>query len=125
MIASQMVGRALLLAFTTSSTSAFAPALARQIVLRPITSRLASSVSTDTPVVLPEFSSQEEYLNFLEGAASLPKGFATGSADGTFVSVEAPSMGELKIRGTIISLTEGPTDNWAAVFTTNKVSTLL
>lgn len=130
MIASQMVGRALLFAFSTTATTAFAPstALARMsgVQHRSITithtGRFVSSVSADTPVLLPDFSSQQEYLDYLQGASGLPKGFATGSADGSFVSVEAPSMGDLKIRGTIISLTEGPTDNWAAVFTTNKVS---
>lgn len=123
MIASHMVGRALLFAFSTASTTAFAPSqLARKDMLHWITttSRFVSSVSADTPVLLPDFASQQEYLDYLQGASGLPKGFATGSADGTFVSVEAPSMGDLKIRGTIISLTDGPTDNWGAVFTTNK-----
>jgi hypothetical protein len=57
----------------------------------------------------------------MESVAGLPKGFATGTADGTFISKEAPGMGNLKIRGTVIYLTEGPTTNWAAVFTSNKV----
>jgi hypothetical protein len=54
-------------------------------------------------------------------AGKLPSGFAVGTAKGTFVSVEAPSMGDLPIRATVIHLTEGPTDSWAAVFTSNKV----
>lgn len=77
---------------------------------------------TDTPTTLPEFSSREEYMKYMEPLSGLPKGFATGTANGKFISVEAPSMGPLPIRGTIIHLTEGPTDNWAAVFTKNKVS---
>jgi len=56
----------------------------------------------------------------METVSQLPKGFATGSADGTFVSVEAPSLGNLKIRATVIHMTEGPTDSWAACFTSNK-----
>ena len=125
----QMVGRALLLAFTTRSTSVhgFFPTPSHRGGIHLIATassccRFVSSVSADTPTLLPEFTSQEEYLEYLQGVSALPKGFATGSAEGKFVSVEAPSMGELTIRGTIIALTEGPTDNWAAVFTTNKVS---
>jgi hypothetical protein len=30
-------------------------------------------------------------------------------------------LGKLKIRATVIHLTEGPTENWAACFTSNKV----
>jgi hypothetical protein len=55
--------------------------------------------------------------------AALPRGFATGTADGTFVSVEAPGLGQLPIRGTVIHLTQGPTDSWAAVYTKNRVGT--
>lgn len=87
---------------------------------RPRTLRLFSTI-TDTPVVLPEFGTKQAYLDFLEGVSSLPKGFATGTAKGTFVSKEAPAMGNLPISGTVIHLTEGPTENWAAVFTKNKV----
>lgn len=75
----------------------------------------------DTPVVLPDFKNKEEYLQYMESVATLPIGFATGTADGTFISKEAPGLGNLKIRGTVIYLTEGPTDNWAAVYTSNKV----
>jgi len=74
----------------------------------------------DTPATFPEFSSKEDYINFLEGASGLPKGFATGTASGTFVSVEAPKLGKLPIKGTIIQLTNGPTNNWAAVYTSNR-----
>jgi hypothetical protein len=75
----------------------------------------------DTPEILPSFASQEEYLAYMEQVAALPKGFATGTAGGKFVSVEAPGLGPLPIRATVIVLTEGPTEHWAAVFTKNKV----
>ena len=81
-----------------------------------------SQYSKDTLSELPSFDSKAEYEEYLMGASGLPKGFATGSAIGSFVPEEAPSMGSLKIKGTIIHLTDGPTDNWAAVFTLNKVS---
>jgi hypothetical protein len=118
--------RFLFVAITTTRTLAFVPALGRKL---PVTVfdrsafhvRPASTVAGDTPATLPEFSSVDDYIEFLSTVSALPKGFATGSADGTFISVEAPALGQLKIRGTIITLTEGPTDNWAAVFTTNKV----
>mmetsp|Transcript_19221 Transcript_19221/g.29607 ORF Transcript_19221/g.29607 Transcript_19221/m.29607 type:complete len:514 (+) Transcript_19221:165-1706(+) len=74
----------------------------------------------DSDTILPEFASKDEYLTYLKSIATLPKGFATGTADGEFVSVEAPSIGSLPIRATVIHLTEGPTDNWAAVFTQNR-----
>ena len=80
---------------------------------------MASSV--DTPETLPEFSSVEEYLEYMNSVSKLPKGFATGTSDGSFISVEAPGLGNLKIRATVIQLTEGPTENWAACFTSNKV----
>lgn len=126
MIASNIVARALLFAITTTSSAAFAPSLAGKSVTRHISSSSsqlwsASFVSQDTPVQLPEFASKADYLEYLETVSALPKGFAAGSADGTFVSVEAPAMGKLPIRATIITLTEGATDSWAAVFTTNKV----
>lgn len=81
----------------------------------------ATQATTDTPAVLPTFANKEEYLAYMEQVSSLPKGFATGTANGKFVSVEAPGLGPLPIRATVIYLTEGPTDNWAAVFTKNKV----
>lgn len=81
----------------------------------------STKTPTDTDLVLPEFANAEEYLAYMEQASSLPKGFAIGTANGEFVSVEAPALGKLKIRGTVIYLTEGATDNWAAVFTSNKV----
>jgi hypothetical protein len=80
------------------------------------------SAAADTPENLPTFENAEEYIKYLETVSDLPKGFATGTGEGTFVSVEAPSLGNLKIRATVIQLTEGPTDSWAATYTSNKVS---
>ena len=79
------------------------------------------AMTKDTPETLPDFENAEEYLKYMEEFSTLPKGFATGTADGKFVSYEAPSMGKLAIRGTVIHLTEGPSENWAACFTSNKV----
>lgn len=79
----------------------------------------------DTPETLPDFANKEEYLKFMEPLSGLPSGFATGTANGKFVSVEAPALGPLPIRGTVIHLTDGPTDNWAATFTKNKVKGLI
>lgn len=78
-------------------------------------------METDTPETLPDFPDVDEYLQYMEAVSALPKGFATGTADGTFISVEAPGLGNLKIRATVIHLTEGPTDSWAACYTSNKV----
>jgi hypothetical protein len=77
----------------------------------------------DTDSTLPDFATKEEYESYLMAAGKLPSGFAVGTAKGTFVSAEAPAMGNLPIRATVIHLTEGPTDSWAAVFTSNKVNT--
>ena len=89
--------------------------------------RMSSSLDTgvfskDTASELPTFDTKEEYEEYLMEASGLPKGFSTGSAKGSFVSEEAPSMGKLPIKGTVIYLEDGPTDSWAAVFTKNKVS---
>lgn len=70
---------------------------------------------------LPEFESEESYLEYLATVSTLPQGFATGTAIGKFVSREAPLLGDLPIRGTVIHLTDGPTESWAAVFTQNRV----
>jgi glutamate N-acetyltransferase/amino-acid N-acetyltransferase len=111
------------LASSSSTVSAFLP---RPILAtRPLTSSTcrfscSSTTDTDTPAVLPTFDTKEDYLSFLQERSQLPKGFATGTAKGTFVSQEAPAMGKLPISGTVIHLTEGPTENWAAVFTKNK-----
>ena len=82
----------------------------------------ATETSMDTPEILPEFPNKDEYLTYMETVSALPKGFASGTANGKFVSVEAPALGPLPIRATVIYLTEGPTENWAAVFTKNKAS---
>jgi len=125
-----MMQRALILALTASSTTrAFLTPLRPSTTARPavssswrlFTASASSSTSQDTPVQLPEFTDKDAYLAYMESVAALPKGFATGTADGKFVSVEAPAMGALPIRGTVIHLTEGPTESWAAVFTKNKV----
>lgn len=119
--------RTILLALTVTSARAFL-VRPRQVssVVVPSTSssRLFTATTTnaqDTPTQLPEFSDKEAYLEYMDSVAALPQGFATGTADGSFVSVEAPGMGPLPIRGTVIHLTNGPTDSWAAVFTKNKV----
>lgn len=115
----------LLLLLISSSGRSFAfTSLAAEQVTKATTSRKSFllSASKDTPVTLPEFADADEYLSYMETVSGLPRGFASGTADGSFVSQEAPSLGNLKIRGTVIRLTEGPTESWAACFTSNKVS---
>lgn len=82
---------------------------------------LQAAAVVDTDSVLPSFSTKEEYTSYMKAAGKLPTGFAVGTASGDFISVEAPAMGKLPIKATVIHLTEGPTDSWAAVFTSNKV----
>lgn len=100
-------------------------ALIHQVKSFALLKRAASSATDSSlflstgPDDLPEFSSKEEYLKFLDERGSLPKGFRCGTASGTFIPVEAPAMGALPIKGTVIALDE-PTDSWAAVFTKNK-----
>lgn len=99
-------------AFTVSSSL---------LVTRPTAGNAKTmAASMDTPETLPEFSTVEEYLEYMNSISKLPKGFATGTSDGTFISVEAPGLGNLKIRATVVQLTEGPSENWAACFTSNK-----
>jgi hypothetical protein len=110
-------------AFTTTSASAattLGAATARSHNSR-LLADAASSSSGDTPETLPDFENLDNYLAYMATISALPKGFATGTADGTFISQEAPLMGKLKIKGSVIHLTQGPTENWAAVFTSNKV----
>ena len=57
-----------------------------------IMSSAANTAEKDTPVKLPDFPTKEEYLSYMESVSDLPSGFAVGTADGTFVPVEAPSM---------------------------------
>jgi hypothetical protein len=85
------------------------------------TTTSSTTAAADTPDILPDFSSLQDYEAYMETKAALPKGFATGTASGTFISQEAPALGELGIRATVIYLTQGATDNWAATFTKNKV----
>jgi glutamate N-acetyltransferase/amino-acid N-acetyltransferase len=120
-VASAWVHSAPLLRTTTSMIAASNRPSPRLWASEPGTTDPSTlSDQTDTPVILPDFDSLEDYLAYMERVSALPKGFAIGTADGTFVSAEAPSMGKLPIRATIIYLTEGSTENWAAVFTKNK-----
>ncbi|GKY93426.1 hypothetical protein MPSEU_000310100 [Mayamaea pseudoterrestris] len=113
---------------TARSTSwAFQSALARSPTTARISRRhtaLSSSTSTtlysDSHETLPDFENEADYLNYLQKISKLPLGFATGTASGTFLSREAPALGELPIRATVIHLTQAPTQHWAAVFTSNK-----
>lgn len=84
-----------------------------------------SSTKKDTPQTLPDFASNDEYMKYMTSVSELPEGFAVGTAKGTFVSEEAPNLGNLPIKATVIHLPDGPTENWAAVFTTNKVCIFL
>ena len=84
------------------------------------TSASTTEYGCDTPTELPTFDSSEEYLDYLMKASGLPLGFSTGSAVGSFVPEEAPAMGSLPIKGTVIHIQDGPTDSWAATFTQNK-----
>ena len=86
----------------------------------PTTQLFSSKLDKDTAPTLPLFQTKDEYLNYITEASALPQGFSTGSAVGSFIPEEAPGMGSLPIKATIIHLTDGPTDNWAAVFTQNK-----
>lgn len=81
---------------------------------------MSSKYGKDTAEELPTFETKEEYTQYIMDASALPKGFVVGSAIGSFIPEEAPSMGSLPIKGTIIHLTDGPTESWAAVFTQNK-----
>ena len=55
-------------------------------------------MTSDTPETLPDFSSAEEYLQYMNSVSQLPKGFATGTGSGTFVSQETPGLGNLPIQ---------------------------
>lgn len=107
---------------TNAAASAFPTKLHRSFALPRLDSSSSSTAhqSGDTDVVLPSFDTKEEYMEYMQAASALPRGFATGTASGTFVSVEAPALGPLPIKGTVIQLVDGPTDSWAAVFTRNK-----
>eukprot|EP00590_Aulacoseira_subarctica_P012222 CAMPEP_0172417624 /NCGR_PEP_ID=MMETSP1064-20121228/4162_1 /TAXON_ID=202472 /ORGANISM="Aulacoseira subarctica , Strain CCAP 1002/5" /LENGTH=492 /DNA_ID=CAMNT_0013156097 /DNA_START=99 /DNA_END=1577 /DNA_ORIENTATION=+ len=96
--------------------SAFTNTATGRLLLRRATAVRAVHVTS-----LPEFNSKKDYEDFVKApqVSTLPKGFSCGSAVGTFVSVEAPAMGNLPIKATVISLDQ-PTDSWAACFTKNK-----
>lgn len=81
------------------------------------------SIKAVQVTAFPEFQSKEEYDEFLRNpqVSALPKGFSCGSAVGSFISVEAPAMGNLPIKATVIALDQ-PTGSWAACFTKNKVN---
>lgn len=108
--------------FSLSTVDAFAPSssLHKQIISKSHYT-LLFNYDKDTETVLPSFDTKEDYLNYITEASALPKGFATGSAIGSFVPEETPSKGKLPIKATLIHLTDGPTDNWAATFTQNMV----
>ena len=89
------------------------------------TARTLAEVETylkDTDESLPSFFSREEYHRYLAETSGLPQGFQIGVASGQFQAVEAPNLGYLDIRATVISLIDGPSNTWAACFTKNKVS---
>ena len=116
-----------LLLFSLSTVDAFAPSPSssslhqQKIISSKSHYTLLFNYDKDTEVVLPSFDTKEDYLNYITDASALPKGFATGSAIGSFVPEEAPSKGKLPIKATLIHLIDGPTDNWAATFTQNMV----
>lgn len=114
----QLLLSAMVVATLTSAFTASSSPLAARSSAAARTKMMGSSA--DTPEILPEFANVEEYLEYMGTVSKLPLGFATGTADGGFISVEAPALGKLKIRATVIKLTDGPTENWAACFTSNK-----
>ena len=116
----------MLIAVVAMSSSCTVGAFSKSYTSTQYQSRESSSSTislraVDTDSILPSFNNLEEYTSYLKSAGQLPSGFAVGTATGEFVSVEAPAMGKLPIKATVIHLTEGPTDSWAAVFTSNKV----
>jgi hypothetical protein len=108
-------------AFTSTTSSSFSRRQQQQQKQSSIQGATKMTTAGDTPETLPEFETVDKYMEYMATVSQLPKGFATGTADGTFISVEAPGLGNLKIRATVIHMTEGPTDSWAACFTSNKV----
>ena len=96
--------------------------LVTSIINHPITTTsTALYYNKDTEPIFPSFDTKEDYINYITEASALPKGFSIGSAVGSFIPEEAPSKGSLPIKATLIHLTDGPTDNWAATFTQNRV----
>jgi hypothetical protein len=115
----------LILQFSPSSTFVISPSI-QKYKTPSIQSTLYATTEfgKDTASTFPPFANEDEYLKYITEASALPQGFSTGSAVGKFIPEEAPSMGYLPIKATIIHLTDGPTDNWAATFTQNKVCAL-
>ena len=70
--------------------------------------------------ILPEFSTLEDYMGYLSNASSLPNGFATGTASGIFVSIEAPAISPLPVKVAVVHLTDDPTNSWVVCFIQNK-----
>mmetsp|Transcript_103884 Transcript_103884/g.334812 ORF Transcript_103884/g.334812 Transcript_103884/m.334812 type:complete len:536 (-) Transcript_103884:613-2220(-) len=64
------------------------------------------------------YSSEELYIAYLESISKLPAGFRIGTANLRFVPPEAPKLGELPMRLTVIAADE-PSATYAAVFTQN------
>ena len=120
-----MIKTTLGLLLLSSRSTAFHAALAARSPYIRGGSQLAALPYADSDEQLPEFASEQDYLDYMMRVSALPKGFSTGTASGKFVSVEAPALGQLPIRATVIHLTEGPTQNWAAVFTSNKVGVMI
>ena len=81
------------------------------------TSLFSTKIEKDT---LPSFTNKQEYIDYLSTISDLPQGFNIGTANGEFIPVEAPAMGKLPIRATLIYLPDGPVSTWTAVFTKNK-----
>jgi len=109
--------------FRSGMKKSFPYTTSRGFDIIPTTMCVSSSSSKpklDTSVEIPSFNNKDEYFKYMLGVSSLPNGFATGTATGTFIPNEAPSLGPLPIKCTIIYLIDGPTKNWAAAFTSNR-----
>ena len=102
-------------AFTTATTSS-SSSLGSSRYLEGL-----ESFDKDTDLELPTFVSRDDYFGYLAERSGLPQGFQTGVASGHFQSVEAPGLGFLPIRATVVYLPDGPTESWAACFTSNRV----
>jgi len=77
------------------------------------------SVGTQSEVGSEVFRNQEEHRDFLGRMAEpLPRGFAVGCSEFEFVPEENREM-RAHMRLTILKLLDGPTKQWAAVFTSN------
>jgi len=79
-----------------------------------------STADTSDTTPLPSFENRQQYVDYLSTLSDLPKGFSIGTGSGTFIPVEAPAMGDLPIKATVVYLPDGPTSIWTAIFTKNK-----